>query len=431
MYKIAKGTQDLTGESYRSIQDLISRVETEFQSAGGVPLETPVFERTDVLLGKYGEDAETKLIYRLADEGGEALALRYDLTVPFTRYVKENGIKQMRRYSIGNVYRRDQPNPKAGRFREFIQADMDIYGEKQEGMLAEATLLNAVCRVLKSLGLSFAILINDVRNLKYMLCEKLGLGGGDRPCKCRFAGLAEPPEIASEDCVSACNSGGDFRKYTAAIDKLDKQTFASLQPELTALGLTTDQQTTLADLLNSNTPFLEETKAEFASLCALAEVMGFRDNLVFTNSLARGLDYYTGFIWEFKLEGVASTISAGGRYDGLLNAPAVGISVGISRLATYIPKPVPEFRDLYYVTTVGTVGILDKMRVVKQLQDKGYSVSYSLSLQDKKLGKVITDCCASYIRFVAIVGESELASGQFSIKDLKEKTQTVESICRL
>jgi histidyl-tRNA synthetase len=125
---------------------------------------------------------------------------------------------------------------------------------------------------------------------------------------------------------------------------------------------------------------------------------------------------------------VAFTIRAGGRYHGLLNAPAIGISAGISRLATYIPKCVPEFRDLYYVTTVGSVSILDKMRVVKQLQDKGYNVFYSLAVQDKKLGKVITDCCTSYIRYIAIVGEAELASGQFSIKDLKEKTQSVEAI---
>lgn len=392
MYKAAKGAQDLVGSGYQQVQELIRQVEKEFVAAGGEPLETPVFERTDVLLGKYGEEADTKLIYRLADEGGEALALRYDLTVPFARYVRENGVRQMRRYSIGKVYRRDQPNAKAGRYREFYQADFDIYGEKQEGMIAEATLLNTVCRVLNALGLRYKILINDVRNLQYLLMEKMGLS--------------------------------EWRRFCPVIDKLDKQSFASLRPEFSALGLSDEQQVQLEALLALQGPLLEQSVADFAGLADLADVFGFRENLVFSNALARGLDYYTGFIWEFKLEGVASTVSAGGRYDGLLGGPAVGISVGISRLAAYLPKPDVCWKEEYYVATVGAVPLLDKMRVVKKLQDTvGAPVIYSMGLADKKLGKIITDCCISYTRYVAIVGEAELAAGKFIIKDLKEKTQ--------
>lgn len=392
MYKIAKGTQDLAGADYTRVQDLISRVEREFQQAGGMPLETPVFERTDVLLGKYGEEAETKLIYRLADEGGEPLSLRYDLTIPFTRYIRESGIKQMRRYSIGKVYRRDQPSAKTGRFREFYQADFDIYGEKQDGMLAEATLLNCVARVLKDLGFRFQILVNDVRNLEFLLKERLGLP--------------------------------DFRKYCSAIDKLDKQSFASLKSEFLLLGLREDQLADLEALLGTTNPLLETSQRDFANLCALGDVFGFRENLVFTNSLARGLDYYTGFIWEFKVEGVASTVSAGGRYDTLLGLPTVGISVGISRLATYVPCPRPDWKEAYYVATVGNVGLLEKMRVVKKLQDTtAEPVLYSMTGDTRKLNKIITECCTSYTRYVVIVGEEELAQGLFIIKDLKEKTQ--------
>jgi histidyl-tRNA synthetase len=394
MYKIAKGTQDLVGDFYLQLQDLIALVEKEFKAAGGTPLETPVFERSDVLLNKYGDEAESKLIYRIAENGGEDLSLRYDLTVPFVRYLKESGTQSMRRYSIGKVYRRDQPNIRSGRFREFYQADFDIFGERQEGMLAEATLLGMVSRLLINLGLDFKILINDVRNLEYLL---------------RDLGVEE------------------WRKYCPAIDKLDKQSFASLIPELQQAGMTADQIATLEERLKIPTPLLPTSSADYDTLGALAEVFGFRDRLVFTNSLARGLDYYTGFIWEFKLNrGLCggSTISAGGRYDGLMKKPAVGISVGLSRLSTVLPTPPPVWKEAYYVTTVGSVSVLDKMRVVKKLQDSvACPVLYALTTEDRKLVKVLGDCASNYIRYVVIVGDTELASGQFIVKDIQERTQ--------
>lgn len=393
MYKAPKGTKDLSGSEYDLIQDLTECVKREFIAAGGEPLETPVFERTDILLGKYGEEADTKLIYNLKDEGGELLALRYDLTIPFMRYVKENSIKQMRRYSVGKVYRRDQPNIKSGRYREFIQADFDIYGEKQEGMLAEATLLNTVVRALKSYDLSFKIQINDIRNLQYLLTTKLGI----------------------ENWKALC----------PIIDKLDKQNFKSLNPEFLAVGLSEEKQNELESLLSLSEPMFEQTQNDYKALMDLADVFGFKANIVFTNSLARGLDYYTGFIWEFKLDGIASTISAGGRYDSLLGTSTVGISVGISRLSSYLTPKKPEWIDKVYVTTIGNVELLDKMRVVKKLQDTmTMPIIYSLSLDSKKLNKVITTCCTSYNRYVAIIAETELKDGKFILKDLKNETQT-------
>jgi histidyl-tRNA synthetase len=397
MFKAPKGTKDLFGSDYDIIQDLTECIKREFVSAGGEPLETPVFERTDVLLGKYGEEADTKLIYNLANEGGELLALRYDLTVPFTRYIKENGIKQMRRYSIGKVYRRDQPNIKSGRYREFIQADFDIYGEKQEGMLAEATVLNTVVRALKSYNLTFTILINDIRNLQYLLNTKLDIE--------------------------------NWRPLCPIIDKLDKQSFESLKPEFTALGLSSEKQNELETLLLSSEPILEQTQNDYKTLMELADVLDFKNNIVFANSLARGLDYYTGFVWEFKLDGIGSSISAGGRYDDLLGAPTVGISLGISRLASYLTPKKPEWNDKCYVTAVGNVALIDKLRIIKKLQDTmPMPIIYSLSLDSKKLNKVITTCCSSYTRYVAIVAESELKDNKFILKDLKNETQTFINI---
>jgi histidyl-tRNA synthetase len=200
MWKVPKGTSDLTGKEYQITHRLIKTIEQEFIKHGGQPLETPVFERKDVLLGKYGEEAETKLIYNLADEGGELLALRYDLTIPFIRYIKENGIGNMRRYAIGKVYRRDQPNKNQGRLREFYQADFDIVGEKQDTMIAEGILLKIACIILNKYNIEYSILINDVKNLKTLLTEEL-------------------------------KYEGDWKKLCPIIDKLDKQSFESLKSE--------------------------------------------------------------------------------------------------------------------------------------------------------------------------------------------------------
>jgi histidyl-tRNA synthetase len=368
-----------------------------FGKHGGIPLDTPVFERTDVLLGKYGEEAETKLIYKLADQGGEDLSLRYDLTIPFVRYVKENGIVKMRRYAIGKVYRRDQPNPGQGRFREFYQADFDILGGKQEGMLAELTLLSIVAEFMSKLKLNYKILLNDVRNLQTILETKLGIS--------------------------------NWRRITPVIDKLDKQSFDSLRSEFLAADPSLDLDKLKKALLHPS-PVDPRTVSEIALLQEMATVFQFADRLVFTNTLARGLNYYTGFIWEIKIDGVDSTVSAGGRYDTLLKTPTVGISLGISRLASVIDwsqLEQPMNQDCF-VTTVGTISLTDKLHVVKYLQDsKNYNaVLFDLTPEPKKLGAVLRDALKSGIGFVAIVAETEWNTGRtIQIKNLQEKEEDV------
>jgi histidyl-tRNA synthetase len=397
MYKIAKGAKDLVGDEYKCIKALIDTAETLFKANGGEPLETPVFERTDVLLGKYGEEAETKLIYKLADQGGEDLSLRYDLTVPFLRYVKENGIKKLRRYAIGKVYRRDQPNPGQGRLREFYQADFDILGGKQEGMLAEVTLLHIVAQFMTKLNLNYKILLNDVRNLRTLLETKLGIT--------------------------------KWRSITPILDKLDKQSFESLQSEFQAADPSLDLPA-LKALLASDEPHDPNTIKDLLALKEAANVFGFADRLIFTNTLARGLDYYTGFIWEVKVEGIESTVSAGGRYDNLLNIPAAGISFGISRMANLINwnQLLRPPSHVCFVTTVGTVAITEKLQVVKALQDccKYTAVIYDLTPESRKLGAVLADAAKTGTAFVAIIAEEEWnASRIVTVKNLFTRDNSI------
>jgi histidyl-tRNA synthetase len=397
MYKLPKGTKDLAGDEYSHIRKLITTAEYLFQQNGGIPLETPVFERTDVLLGKYGEEAESKLIYKLADQGGEDLSLRYDLTIPFVRYVKENGIKKMRRYTIGKVYRRDQPNPGQGRLREFYQADFDILGGKQEGMLAEATLLHIVAQFMTKMNLNYRILINDVRNLQSILETKLGIV--------------------------------NWRSITPIIDKLDKRSFDSLREEFQAADPSLDIDALKEAILNTS-PYNSQTARDLQSLKDAASIFGFADRIIFTNTLARGLDYYTGFIWEVKVDGFDSSVSAGGRYDNLLNIPTIGMSFGISRLASIVDWPTfsGESKRSCFVTTVGNISLLDKLRVVKVLQESGKydSVLYDFVSESRKLGAVLSDALKAGTHFVAIITETEWNTEHtIQIKNLKLKDAEV------
>jgi histidyl-tRNA synthetase len=397
MYKKAKGTKDLVGEEYDRMKYLMDTAEQIFKSNSGVPLDTPVFERTDILLGKYGEEAETKLIYQLAEQGGEDLSLRYDLTIPFVRYVKENGIKKMRRYVIGKVYRRDQPNPAQGRLREFYQADFDILGGKQDGMIAEATLLRMAVQCMTKMNLKYKILINDVRNLRAMLETKLGIT--------------------------------NWRRITPIIDKLDKQSFESLAAEFLAAEPTLNLSA-LQSALADPTPYNPQTCDDLKALMDAATAFGFADRLQFTNTLARGLDYYTGFIWEIKVDGFDSTVAAGGRYDTLLNTPTVGISLGLSRLAGIIDWSSFESppNESCFIAAVGNISVADKLRVVKTLQDTNLytSVVYDLSCDSRKLSSMLGDAVKSGMKYLAVVDEGEWTSSQtIRIRNLRAKVEDV------
>jgi histidyl-tRNA synthetase len=397
MYKTAKGTKDLTGEEFYRVKFLTNMAEELFIANGGLPLDTPVFERTDVLLGKYGEEAETKLIYKLADQGGEDLSLRYDLTIPFIRYIKEHGIKKMRRYSIGKVYRRDQPNHRQGRLREFYQADFDIVGGKQDDMLTEATLLNIVAQFMSKLNLKYKILINDVRNLQTILENKLKIT--------------------------------NWRRITPIIDKLDKQSFETLIPEFLAVDPTINLDE-LKLAINDPNPCNSDTASDFTKLKEAANIFGFSDFLIFTNTLARGLDYYTGFIWEVKIDGIDSSISAGGRYDNLLKTPTAGISFGISRIASIINLDqcnLSQNKDCF-VATVGNISITDKLLVIKTLQNSNNytSVLYDLTSENRKLCSVLAYAASAEITYVAIISENEWnAERIITIKNMKLRTETV------
>ena len=333
--KIAKGARDLKPDQMAIRERVFDTILKTFESRGAVTIDTPVFELKETLTGKYGEDS--KLIYDLKDQGGELLSLRYDLTVPFARYVALNGISNIKRYQIGKVYRRDQPQMSRGRFREFYQCDFDVAGSSL--LVADAEVIKVTTDVLRKLQLGdFKLKINDRRLLD---------------------GILDICGVPEEKFSTTCS----------AIDKLDKMSWESVRAEMVEQkGLDTAAADEIGRFVGvkSATPIqlLESLRTDervttnerclrglekLEELVALLNVMGALRFCSLDLSLARGLDYYTGVIFEAVLEGSnVGSIAAGGRYDDLVGmfgkkqVPAVGLSLGIERIFTILEQKSRE-----------------------------------------------------------------------------------------
>ncbi|PHJ23192.1 histidyl-trna synthetase [Cystoisospora suis] len=335
--KAPKGTQDFSPAQMAVRELVLGSVRDIFRRHGGVEIDTPVFELRETLLGKYGENQ--KLVYDLKDQGGEQLSLRYDLTVPFARYVASHDIDKIRRFHIGKVYRRDEPQMNRGRFREFFQCDFDIAGPSPP-MVADAE--------------SVAVLVEALRRLQ-------GMVG-------RFV-VKTNHRVLLDGMMEVCGLPHDkFAAACSAIDKLDKEPWEAVRKELVEVkGVHPDVADRIGTLVQKRGTFLDlskeiEQERGFAEnekvRIALADMRLFGDYLeamgvqpheaVFDLSLARGLDYYTGVIFEAILVGGdgerVGSVGGGGRYDKLVgmfsgrDVPAVGLSVGVERLFRMVEK---------------------------------------------------------------------------------------------
>ena len=319
LVKVVKGARDFLPDQMvirRKAFDLITSV---FKKHGAVEIDTPVFELKETLMGKYGE--ESKLIYDLNDQGGELLSLRYDLTVPFARYMASHNLTSLKRYHIGKVYRRDNPQMSKGRFREFFQCDFDIAGGNYGVMIPDAEVIKIVAEILTQLPIgNFNIKINH--------------------------------RLLLDSMVEICGIGDDkYKSVCSSIDKLDKEPWEAVRDELVKVKGITDEQAdklntfvilkdkpkVLLEKLETIKEFLENEKGkkaldEMSILIDYLQILDVEKYCTFDLSLARGLDYYTGLIYETVLTDTdeVGSISGGGRYDNLIGMfsgkqiPAVG-----------------------------------------------------------------------------------------------------------
>ncbi|KAK3140710.1 hypothetical protein QOZ80_5AG0404720 [Eleusine coracana subsp. coracana] len=413
--KIPKGTRDFGDKQMAIRERAFSIITGVFKMHGATALDTPVFELRETLMGKYGEDS--KLIYDLADQGGELCSLRYDLTVPFARYLamNKNNISALKRYQIAKVYRRD--NPSKGRYREFYQCDFDIAGV-YELMEPDFEVVKVLTELLDQLDIGkYEIKLNHRKLLDGML-EICGV----------------PAE--------------KFRTVCSSIDKLDKQTFEQVKKELVdEKGISNEVADAIGNLVKTRghpLEVLEELRKEGSkfmenegSAVALKELdilfqalekANAIDKIVFDLSLARGLDYYTGVIYEAVFKGTTQvgSIAAGGRYDNLVGmfsgkqVPAVGVSLGIERVFAIMEEK--EKKQMIRATeTEVLVSILGKdltlaAELVSELWNAGIKAEFKLTT---RVQNHIKYALQSGIPWMVLVGSAENEKGIVKLKNLE------------
>lgn len=391
-----KGFRDFLPDTMAIRSRVISILEGVFQSYGFSPLQTPTLEYAAVLTGKYGEEAE-KLMYLFTDPGGRQVGLNYDLTVPLARIMSQypNLSKPFKRYQIQPAYRAE--NTQKGRYRQFTQCDIDTTGSGSP--LADAEIIAVVSSSLKALGFpDFTIRINS-RQILFELMVKAG--------------------IPSDKSFSVLQS----------IDKLDKKSEAEVSQELASKSISPMQISELFTALE-----LSQADAHLREIMQYAESLGVT-NLQFDPRLVRGLDYYTGAIFETVVtEPKIGSITGGGRYDQLIknlggpDLPAVGTTIGLDRICDVISDlrlwsdlPVTPTRIL---VTIFTPDLLTKsLELSKSLRDSGIATEVFLD-PTAKLDKQLKYASQKSIPYVAILGPDEISQSNFTLKKLADSTQT-------
>ncbi|XP_072120269.1 histidine--tRNA ligase isoform X3 [Mobula birostris] len=429
--KTPKGTRDYNPKQMAIREKVFDTITSSFKRHGAETIDTPVFELKETLMGKYGEDS--KLIYDLKDQGGELLSLRYDLTVPFARYLAMNKITNIKRYHIAKVYRRDNPAMTKGRYREFYQCDFDVAGQ-YDAMIPDAECLKIIHEIFSDLQLGdFLIKVNDRRILDGMF--------------------------------EVCGVPADkFRTICSSVDKMDKMQWEDVKNEMIAeKGLDPDTANKIGEYLqlHGNSELIDrllqdnklsqnklalEGLNDMKQLLVYLKIFGVEDKIAFDLSLARGLDYYTGVIFEAVLtqkqanqsrqqnessEAVSvGSVAGGGRYDGLVGmfdpkgrkVPCVGFSVGIERIFSIMEQKV-EASDQKIRTTETQVFVAaaqkhlleERMKLLAELWKAGVKAEIMYKKNPKLLNQ-LQYCEETGIPLVAIIGEQEIKEGVVKLR---------------
>lgn len=400
--ELAKGTKDISGEGEILKQEILSSLKKTFELYGFNPLNTTVLERLDTLTSKYaGGEEITREIFKLKDQGGRELGLRYDLTVPFARFVGMNKEIKMpfKRYEMGVVFR-DGPI-KLGRYREFWQCDVDVVGSSS--MLAEAEILNLTKEFFESLNFDIIIRVNNRKII--------------------------------DGIMQICDIPEELRMRTIlTIDKLEKLGKEDIKKELVENGL---NETEIAKLFKfvlfkgNNKEKLNLIRTELKNNEGIKEVTELIDYCGFVDfdiSLARGLAYYTGTVFEVFLKNseIKSSVAAGGRYDAMIGKfigtaqsyPAVGIAFGLSAIIDALKlakkESVKKTVTKCYVIPIGTQQ--QCLQLAEKLRKAG--INTEVDINNKSASKNLDYANYYKIPYVIIIGEDELKKQKFKLKDM-------------
>lgn len=389
------------------ISDTLKKV---FEKYGFKPLQTPILCYYDLLALKYDEDSEIlNEVYKVTDQADRNLALRYDLTVPFAKYIaiNQNTKLPFKRYEIGEVFRNGPV--KLGRDREFIQCDVDSVGI--EGQLVEAEFVALYVEAYNNLGIDVVIKYNNRKFLSGIIIE---------------AGI--PENLVTETIT--------------VIDKFEKLSKAELEKEFTKVGLNSKQTEKLFMYLNmdadqlinieNKNEILTQGIEELNTLKYYIEKLGLLEYVQFAPSLARGQEYYTGTVFEAYVKdgSITSSIGGGGRYDKMITDfinngntyPAVGVSFGLNVIYEIL-KNREEFTEnaLTDIFIIPMRTEIEALKIAETLRKAGYKVE--VEMKNRKMKKSLEYANDEKIPFVFILGEDELANQCITVKDMNQKAQ--------
>ncbi|MFP4190235.1 MAG: histidine--tRNA ligase [Candidatus Woesearchaeota archaeon] len=426
--QLAKGVRDYEPKEMILRQKLIAKLTSVFERYGFNPFETPIIERYDVLASKFGAGDQSdamKEVFKLRDQGNRELGLRFELTLSMCRYIAQNPNIRLpfKRYEIGRVYR-DGPI-KLGRMREFMQCDVDIVGTGS--MLADVEIIRLGIDALKELGLDAYIEVNNRKILKGLLASY---------------GIQEQKKIPA----------------IITIDKLGKIGKEGVKEELQKEGINAEESEKLLDILCDDGNFDkkisllkdnikdDEGKEGIRELEELFSYLSEEDkeNVRINLSLARGLSYYTGTIFEgyLRKSKVTSAICGGGRYNDMIGNlmkgnrefPGIGISFGMvpimEAMSIDLGEDSSETVTKVFVVPIGNT-IKDSLDLTRELRSAG--IATEVDIMGRPISKCVKFANSSRIPFVLFAGEDEMRSQRFKLKDMdsgEEKTMTLEDIKR-
>lgn len=417
--RLPKGMRDILPGQMVLRQHVLSIVESVFAEFGFEPLITPAVELAEILFGKYGSDAE-KLIFNVEHPGGkERLALRYDLSVPLSRVVAQypDLPKPFRRYQIAPVWRAERPQK--GRYREFYQCDADIVGSAS--MLADAEIIALIYAILRRLGFEQFVTVINSRKILTGLGQYSGVPSEQVPALHRSIDKLE--RIGLEGVREELRRSG---LATATVDRL----LHLLRPPANAPPSLDDMRRELADY-----PIAVEGIRELQELLSYLPTLGVAKGFYRVDlAMVRGLDYYTGPIYETVVEKPRiGSITGGGRFDGLVGRfsaqsyPATGTTIGIERILDVMeelqmfPPEVGQTVVQVLVTVFAPELLQESLKELTELRQAG--LRCELYYEPDPLGTQIRYALKKGIPFVVIVGPDELAEGQVAVRDLRAKAQ--------
>ncbi|MFH1400105.1 MAG: histidine--tRNA ligase [Nanoarchaeota archaeon] len=416
--ELPRGMRDRPPEEMLALQQVKDLLKGIFELYGYAPLETPIIERFDVLASKYtGGDEILNETFKLTDQGGRELGLRYDLTVPFARFVGMNPAMKMpfKRYHIGTVYR-DGPI-KLGRTREFYQCDVDVVGTKS--MMADAEMVLIALRIMDTLKINATVKVNNRKLLDAIIVA---------------SGI--PKEKAEQTILS--------------IDKLEKISRKGVLDELKQKGVDAKAAGKVLDVVNvtgDNHARLNAVRTLVKECEGLDEVEQLLrlladQRVVFEPSLARGLSYYTGTVFELwpQTDKVSCSLAGGGRYDQMIGSllghgdfPAVGISFGLEPISILLASQKKRTPTQIYIIPVSKDDDLIRHAVQTAELLRADGIRAEIDLAGKSVSKNLQYASAKGIPFVLFIGPDELEVGKFKLRDMesgKEDLLSMEAVIR-